>query len=98
MKRQRSSLVVGCSTTTSPRSELATIGSNQAALLARRSRGGSSVWLDGLSGLSGSSDEVFGPTNQTNPIDEIDQMNQISFDARSEGQSGDSPEVDIDDF
>ncbi|MDP3597260.1 MAG: hypothetical protein Q8S75_09730, partial [Nitrospirota bacterium] len=31
------------------------------------------------------------PINQTNQIDEIDQMNQISFDARSEGQSGDSP-------
>ena len=38
MKRQHSSLVVGCSTTTSSRSELATIGSNQAVLLARRTR------------------------------------------------------------
>jgi hypothetical protein len=66
-------------------------GSRQTILLARGTRGGSSVWLDGLSGLYGSSDEVFGPTNQTNQIDDIDQMNQISFDARSEGLSGDSP-------
>lgn len=53
-------------------------------------RGGSSVWLDGLSGLSGSSGEVFGPVTQTDETGKMGQIDRISSDARNEGRSGSS--------
>ncbi|MEQ1847868.1 MAG: hypothetical protein ABL983_20075, partial [Nitrospira sp.] len=71
------------------KSELGGRGSSQAILIARGTRGGSSVWLDGLSGSSG---EVFGPANQTNETENIDQTDLPLSDQPDQPDRRDRPD------